>query len=53
MQQDKPQYVKQLLDAGADVNIFHEISPLMSALLYQAVKNVDLLGILMWGRVRL
>ena len=45
MQQDKPQYVKQLLDAGADVNMadFREISPLMSALLYQAVKNVDLL----------
>ena len=45
MQQDKPQYVKKLLDAGANVNMadFGEISPLMSALLYQAVKNVDLL----------
>ena len=45
MQQDKPHYVKKLLDAGANVNMtdFHEISPLMSALLYQAVKNVDLL----------
>ena len=45
MQQDKPHYVKKLLNAGANVNLvdFRKISPLMSALIYGAVKNVDLL----------
>ena len=45
MQQDKPHYVKKLLNAGANVNLvdFRKISPLMSAVIYQAVKNVDLL----------
>ena len=45
MLKDKPQYTKKLLDAGANVNMVYrpKISPLISALIHQAVKNVDLL----------